>query len=191
MITEERKLKLKNLITCMKCEVSGKVCDANCPTQYDAGNMGEIIENFEWISKLLEQESKPMEKFESVKDHIFKLASDYKCWDNRLTHDEALELCHILEQEPCEDCISRKAALDMATTIQTDDYSGNEVMEVVDIDEIKALPPVTPTRKKGKWIVLKDGYGDIVEAVCSCCHANGNHKWRCCPYCESKMEVEE
>ncbi len=96
-----------------------------------------------------------------------------------------------LEQEPCEDAISRKAALDMATTIQTDDYSGNEIMEVVDIDEIKALPPVTPTRKKGKWIVLKDGYGDIVEAVCSCCHANGNHKWRCCPYCESKMEVEE
>lgn len=48
--------------------------------------------------KALEQ--KPYEKFKSTKDHIYKLAGDYKCWDNRLTQDEALELCHILEQEP-------------------------------------------------------------------------------------------
>lgn len=47
-------------------------------------------------------EPEPMEKFESVKDHIFKLAGDYKCWDNRLTDDEALELYHILEQEPID-----------------------------------------------------------------------------------------
>ena len=41
----------------------------------------------------------PYEKFESTKDHIYKLASDYKCWDSRLTHDEVLELCHILEEQ--------------------------------------------------------------------------------------------
>ena len=40
-----------------------------------------------------------------------------------------------------EDC--KQAVLDMATTIQTDDFSGNEVIEVVDADDIKALPPVT------------------------------------------------
>ena len=51
------------------------------------------------------ERQKPMEKFENVKDHILKLASDYKCWDNRLTDDEALELCHILEQEPILDKI--------------------------------------------------------------------------------------
>lgn len=48
--------------------------------------------------KALEQQ-KPIEKFENAKDHIYKLAGDYKCWDNRLTDDEALELCHILEQD--------------------------------------------------------------------------------------------
>ena len=58
MTIAERNKKLKHLITCMKCEVSGKCCDDNCPTQYDAGNMGEIIENLEAISKALEQESK-------------------------------------------------------------------------------------------------------------------------------------
>lgn len=54
---EERNNKLKHLITCMKCEVSGKSCDENCPTQYNAGNMGEVIENLEEISKILEQET--------------------------------------------------------------------------------------------------------------------------------------
>lgn len=54
MTAEERNIKLKHLITCMKCEVSGKVCDENCPTQYEAGNMGEIIENLEAISEILE-----------------------------------------------------------------------------------------------------------------------------------------
>ena len=53
--------------------------------------------------KALEQQ--PYEKFESVKDHIYKLAGDYKCWDNRLTKDEAVELCHILEQESVLDKI--------------------------------------------------------------------------------------
>lgn len=56
MIREERNTKLKAFITCLKCEVSGKPCDDNCPTQYEAGNMGEIIENLETISKALEQE---------------------------------------------------------------------------------------------------------------------------------------
>lgn len=51
----ERNIKLKHFITCMKCEVSGKVCDDDCSTQYEAGNMGEIIENLEAISKILEQ----------------------------------------------------------------------------------------------------------------------------------------
>jgi len=53
---EEINTKLKALIACMKCEVSGKPCDDNCPTQYEAGHTGEIIENLEAISKLLEQE---------------------------------------------------------------------------------------------------------------------------------------
>lgn len=55
MTREERNIKLKHLITCMKCEVSGKVCDENCPTQYAAGNTREIIENLEAISEIMEQ----------------------------------------------------------------------------------------------------------------------------------------
>lgn len=48
-------------------------------------------------------EPKPMEKFEDVKTHIQRLAGDYKCWDNRLTWEEALELNRMLEAQPSED----------------------------------------------------------------------------------------
>ena len=61
MTKEERNNKLKHLITCMKCEVSGKSCDENCPTQYNAGSMREIIENLEEISKILEQKTSTQE----------------------------------------------------------------------------------------------------------------------------------
>ena len=63
MTIAERNEKLKALITCMKCEVSGKPCDDNCPTQYEAGHTGEIIENLEAISKLLEQEPETVTEF--------------------------------------------------------------------------------------------------------------------------------
>ena len=47
--------------------------------------------------------------------------------------------------EPCEDCISRKAVLDKAWDVP---YEGKYV-QVVDVGDIKELPPVTP--KKDGW----------------------------------------
>lgn len=140
MTREERNNKLKYFITCMKCEVSGKCCDENCPIQYDAGNMGEIIENLEEISKILE------------------------------------------EKEPCEDSIIREAVKEL--------FQEGSVMGMYHFLGIDELPSVTPARKKGKWIVLKDEYGDICEAICSCCEDNGNHRWKYCHTCGAEMESE-
>ena len=61
-------------------------------------------------------------------------------------------------------------------------------IQVVDVGDIEELPSVTPARKKGKWIVLKDEYGDICEAICSCCEDNGNHRWKYCHTCGAEME---
>lgn len=106
------------------------------------------------------------------------------------------------EKQNCDDAVSRQAVLDNATTIQTDDYSGNETMEVVGTDDIKALPSVIPTHKKGKWI-LNDNQG--VQAVgyktyhCSKCGREINSKYhgkisllKEFPYCHcgAEMEVE-
>ena len=115
-------------------------CDENCPIQYNAGNVGEIIENLEEISK-------------------------------------------ILEQEPCKDCVSREAIKEL--------FQQGSVMGMYYFLGIDELPSVTLARKKGKWIVLKDEYGDICEAICSCCEDNGNHRWKYCPTCGAEMESEE
>ena len=47
--------RMENVIICAKCHVSGKECDINCETQYDAGTVGECIEAMEtileWVKK--------------------------------------------------------------------------------------------------------------------------------------------
>ena len=45
------------------------------------------------------------------------------------------------------DLIDRQAVLNMASTIQTDDSSGNEILDVVEVDDIKALPSAQPEQR--------------------------------------------
>lgn len=88
------------------------------------------------------------------------------------------------EQESCEDAISRQAV----NRLQKYRYNcGVASITCVSLNSINTLPPVTPKPKMGRWIILKDEYGDVVEAVCSCCDENGNHKWAFCPHCGAKM----
>lgn len=68
-----------------------------------------------------------------------------------------------------------------------------------DADEIiKALeqePSVTPTRKKGKWIMTSDylttAYGSVDYVKCSCCGEDSLEEGDFYPNCEAKMESEE
>ena len=73
----ERNNKLKHFITCLKCEASGKCCNDNCSTQYDAGTIGDIIENLEAISKVLEQDP-ILDKINKMKSEI---ADSLEFWD--------------------------------------------------------------------------------------------------------------
>ena len=99
-------------------------------------------------------------------------------------HNEVLEFTiKALEQKPCEDSISREAVKEL--------FQEGSVMGMYYFLGIDELPSVTLARKKGKWIVLKDEYGDICEAICSCCEDNGNHRWKYCPTCGAEMESEE
>lgn len=93
-----------------------------------------------------------------------------------------------LEKEPCEDCISRQAVLDEV------------YVYCVDVEDIQALPPVTPTRKKGEWIKRNNDYFDWYE--CSECGYGSEGEMRYsreydvrtnyCPKCGTQMlEVEE
>ena len=78
---------------------------------------------------------------------------------------DALEMAiSALEQEPCEDAISREAVLDALLDywhdIQFVDGTGYDVFE--DSEEvIKALPSVTPSRRKGKGELYKGEFGEM------------------------------
>jgi len=94
-----------------------------------------------------------------------------------------------LEQQPCEDYISREEAIRVAEQGQIQGYEWQ-------FKKLCTLPSVTPQPKIGKWI--DDGWyaeGHSEHAYrCSKCDKNyigyvGEHKY--CPNCGAKMEVEK
>jgi len=120
----------------------------------------------EWLKELKKfKERQPYEKFENVKDHIYKLAGDYKCWDNRLTEDEAVELCHILEQQPSEDCVSLAEVFEIMGNLMSIPYDFDRPINEDDVsksmDKIKALPPVTPTFPSSEDCVSRQAVIDM------------------------------
>ena len=66
---------------------------------------------------------------------------------------------------------------------------------------LKSLPSAQPDhlreptkmmeRETGRWVILRNEYGDIVEAVCSNCHMNGRYEWTYCPHCGADMRGEQ
>lgn len=73
------------------------------------------------------------------------------------------------EQEPCDDCISRSAVLDINEHHhgQMPNHVNHEIWK-----EIKALPSVTPQPKMGRWIMSDDG---LYRPICNNC---GAHPWK-------------
>ena len=95
-----------------------------------------------------------------------------------------------LEQEPCEDAISREAVISMAYDMsEIDGEHFDKPCMVVDIEDIQKLPSVQPSRK-GHWI--KENPFSL--SVCSECGNNafGYHgfdetRTDFCPYCGADM----
>lgn len=99
-----------------------------------------------------------------------------------------------LEQQTCEDAISRQAAIDAANKVIERDTSGNN--DVVNAmiawsAYIKSLPPVAPQSKTGHWIVHDHGL-DAKYYQCSICLGfDRGEKGKYCKWCGAKMEVSE
>ena len=121
--------------------------------------------------------------------------------------------CKPLEQELCEDAISRRAVLN---TLDSTDKFLDETRTVESYKTLleecyKNLPPVTPIRPKGHWIGQKKiGFGEWKECIvplkdgyvtdsCSCSECGewltGSDEYQCsgnyCPNCGAEMENEE
>lgn len=101
---------------------------------------------------------------------------------------EDMKLFDSVELEPCEDCISRKAIIEKA-------YEEQEGMDApykdfgVMVDWLASkMPPVTPARKKGKWITIHEDEEDEPAAGffrCSCCKDELYDITKYCPSCGS------
>ena len=116
-----------------------------------------------------------------------------------------------LEQEPCEDCVSREAVLETIDDCNSDGLKGI-FCSYVDGEKfkkyIKELPSViskgvTVTdfadkcrecgkQKKGHWIITGDyltaAYGSVDYVKCSCCGKDSLEEGDYCPNCGAKME---
>lgn len=87
------------------------------------------------------------------------------------------------------DAVSRQAVLEMAYDMsEIDGEHFTEPWMVVDVEDIQKLPPVTPTRPKGKW---EDVNSDGSLWRCSVCQdtacCNGNY----CSNCGADMRGGE
>ena len=86
--------------------------------------------------------------------------------------DELREFCEIavksLEQESCNDCVSRQVVLDIAKSSKSN-WIDNSVL----FKRVNNLPPVTPQPKMGRWIFTQRD--KCIEISCSEC---GNIRFR-------------
>jgi len=106
------------------------------------------------------------------------------------------EAIKALEQEPCEDCISRQALYESLYESFHDEDAPNNITQVTlgaVRNFVKNFPPVTPQSKTGHWIFV-DKVNE--HAHCSeCDYGNVDlldgrpHNY--CPNCGAKMESED
>lgn len=108
---------------------------------------------------------------------------------------DALEMAiDALEQQPCEDCISRAYIEPIIEELENICVNGDEYILSL-LSNIKNAPSITPHPKVGRWLADVDRWGDIVTTVngyrCSECNTFNTDKDNYCPNCGAKMEVEE
>jgi hypothetical protein len=149
-------------------------------------NYAQIME---FIEKIPPATPQPCKVSEYDKDHIWYKGSQY------ISLRRFLEVKAETKQEPCDDAISRQAVLDLPR-IKTHNHWGNVIKESVDIEDVRQLPPVTPTEKVGKWKrISMDKYSEHAKYWYRCdrCGEDNLGNTNYCPNCgQRKMqEVEE
>ena len=85
----------------------------------------------------------------------------------RAAFDIAIEA---LKQEPCEDCISRQAVIELIEKMKPYHQDADDIAEMIvnmpsAQPQLPSVQPKTEPRRKGKWIY--DNYLQVDK--CSCC----------------------
>ena len=125
-------------------------------------------------------------------DWLHKLRSEVETsmphdWVKPMT-DTLKESIKILEQEPCEDAISRARVVEWLQKC-TDD----SIEHAID-SNIEFIPSVCPTERVGRWIPHEHDQSFCRCSECNICWSKGyviNCHMKYCPYCGAKMESEK
>ena len=97
-----------------------------------------------------------------------------------------------LKQEPCDDAISRQAAIDALLEWGTrQERIGRRSVLMCELkqtcaDILNDLPSVTPKQRAGHWIECEDE----VKCFCSECKEISDYPTKFCPNCGAKMAQE-
>jgi hypothetical protein len=122
--------------------------------------------------------------------------SEVRYGDIKHHHDEVMKrvvafdmAIEALEQQPCEDCISREAVDEYITNLLSGYLYDEERTRLEDLTTfIWELPSVQPTRPTGKWETFVEDYNK-----CSKCGEMGKFYriYKYCPNCGAKMGESE
>ena len=117
-----------------------------------------------------------------------KLKPDCMTKDGRFAISQS-QIANAKPIQPSTDAVSRQAILDCKYAISDDEIG--ERKYVVDVTDIVELPPITPTRPKGKWISNAEDDLKISEYTCSNCKGLSDEDTDYCPKCGADMRGEE
>jgi len=110
---------------------------------------------------------------EEAKSILFDMLGDTTIIEPTEQNQAILTAIKALEQKPDEDCISRKAVLEI---IEREEFKGDA------LSEIEKLSSVTPQPKMGRWI---DTFGGCKCSECNCLEAGYSDY---CPNCGAQMQ---
>lgn len=118
------------------------------------------------------------------------LASDFA---SQVSENEIMALVQAkaLEQDCYEDAVSRRAVLnlileDAFRTGTNRRYTSNENMNR-EINAIRALPPVTPARKEGKWLTPVEYASELGYSITEDMKKSPH---RFCPFCDQTVLLD-
>ena len=125
-----------------------------------------------------------------TREEAIKTIQDFLGWFKKesLIYKALCIAISALLQQPCEDAVSHKAVMDCFKKWQP--YMATRIFDFE--KELSELPPVTPSRPKGKWI--DDEFG----SKCSCCGIHTHldkfdrpMKFKYCSMCGADMRGAE
>ena len=101
-----------------------------------------------------------------------------------------------LEQQPCEDCISREHLINKIGSVDgLEGVENSNLFAKHYMDIVKSAPSVTPTRPAGKWEYVQYDTPNIGNWHCSRCrglyYSTDKPRWKYCPSCGARMEEGE